>query len=431
MMEFSRIDFSKSISLTSKQQAFELKTKWDSERLGDVIDVKIGGTPSRSNSNYFTGDNLWVSISEMKGQVITDTKEKITEQGIKDSNVKLIPKGTTLLSFKLSIGKTAVAGKDLYTNEAIAGLIPKDKKQVLSPYIFHLFNAKLIDLENVGLNTFGKSLNSGYLKSEVKIPLPPPEVQQQIVVSCSLIDKEGEKAEKEIEKGYDIIEKLITDFSNQGYPTKKVSNLSEVNPSKSEVREVDENTVVSFIEMASVSEEGFISHKEDRLLKDVKSGSYRYFKEKDIIIAKITPCMENGKCAIATGLTNQIGFGSSEFHVFRVDEALTTNKFLFAFLNREVIRKEAEQNMTGSSGHRRVPDTFYKNLQIPVPTDKKNQTELISNIEKAEKKIKASQDIIDGVTKRKETVIKSYLMGEVTEPELAIAAEPKVDYKKK
>ena len=109
--------------------------------LGYIVNVLIGGTPARKNPAYFTGKNPWVSISEMAGGVITDTKEKITDKAVKESNVKLIPKGTTLLSFKLSIGKTAIAGCDLYTNEAIAGLIPKDNKAVLNEYLFQVFNA--------------------------------------------------------------------------------------------------------------------------------------------------------------------------------------------------------------------------------------------------------------------------------------------------
>lgn len=138
---------------------------------------------------YFTGKNLWVSIAEMKGQLITNTKEKITDEGVKKSNVKLIPKGTTLLSFKLSIGKTAIAGVDLYTNEAIAGLIPKDKEQIIDEYLFTLFNGRMIDLENVDNKAFGKSLNSKYLKN-VRIPLPPIPIQRQIVSECEKIKKE-------------------------------------------------------------------------------------------------------------------------------------------------------------------------------------------------------------------------------------------------
>ena len=115
---------------------------------------------------------------------------------------------------------------------------------------------------------------------------------------------------------------------------------------------------------------------------DKLSGSYTYFKEGDVVIAKITPCMENGKCALATGLSNGIGMGSSELHVFRAGEKVL-NSYLFAYLNRSVVRKYAEYNMTGASGHRRVPIDFYEDLQIPVP-DKKIQQKVVDECNKAD-----------------------------------------------
>lgn len=166
------------------------KEGWERVRLGQVCEILIGGTPARNNSAYFQGDNLWVSIAEMNGQVITDTKEKISDEAIKKSNVKLIPKDTTLLSFKLSIGKTAIAGKDLYTNEAIAGLIPNDKNKLLDMFLFYIFKWQTIDLDLKGNNAFGKSLNSSILKEEVKIPLPPLEIQTKITQSIETIQSQ-------------------------------------------------------------------------------------------------------------------------------------------------------------------------------------------------------------------------------------------------
>ena len=202
MLDFSRVSFNKAIKLATENK-IEIQSKWPLVKLGGdsgVCDIRIGGTPSRKNVSFFEGNNLWVSIAEMNGQVINDTKEKISDSGVKDSNVKLIPKGTTLLSFKLSIGKTAIAGKDLYTNEAIAALIPRNKKQVSDEYLFALFNGKMIDLENVGHKAFGKSLNSDYLKNEVNIPLPPPDVQKAIVSECEKISKERNAAEQKIKE---------------------------------------------------------------------------------------------------------------------------------------------------------------------------------------------------------------------------------------
>lgn len=151
------------------------------------------------------------------------------------------------------------------------------------------------------------------------------------------------------------------------YPLKKLFTVCDMNMPKTEVRSVRDDTIVSFVEMAAVSNDGYIVSKTDRPINELRAGSYTYFSEGDIIIAKITPCMENGKCAIAEDLTNGIGFGSSEFHTFRchMDEICT--KYLFHFLNQDVIRQAASEAMTGASGHRRVPQEFYTEMMIPVP----------------------------------------------------------------
>ena len=214
MIDFSRYVFDKVIKLTADKY-IEIDSKYPLAHLGGidgVCDIKIGGTPSRKNAAYFTGNHKWVSISEMRGQIITDTKEKITDDGVRDSNVKLIPKGTTLLSFKLSIGKTAIAGVDLYTNEAIAALIPKNKSIITDKYLFALFNGKMIDLENVGNKAFGKSLNSDYLKNEVMIPLPPLDIQQKIVSDCEKIDTEYHNSRMSIEEFRGKIAKVFEKY---------------------------------------------------------------------------------------------------------------------------------------------------------------------------------------------------------------------------
>ena len=118
------------------------------------------------------------------------------------------------------------------------------------------------------------------------------------------------------------------------WPKKPLKDLAILNPSKREVRDMSDETIVSFIEMAAVSEEGEIVRQDERPISSVIKGSYTYFSEDDIILAKITPCMENGKCALARGLVNQIGFGSSEFHVVRTRASELLPDFAFAYLSR-------------------------------------------------------------------------------------------------
>ena len=151
------------------------------------------------------------------------------------------------------------------------------------------------------------------------------------------------------------------------FPLVTLGDVCAINLPKSEIAAFDDATPVSFVEMASVSNKGYIVEKINRPLGEVRKGGYKYFAEGDIIVAKITPCMENGKCAIARGLTNSIGFGSTEFHVFRCRNEKILTEYLFAFLNREDIRQVAQSHMTGASGHRRVPESFYSKLLIPLP----------------------------------------------------------------
>ena len=189
LFDFSRPTFNNAIS-TSFRNEIIINSIYDLVTLGDVCQIKIGGTPSRRIHRYFEGNNPWVSIAEMNGQEIFDTKEKITDEAIEASNVKLIKKGTFLLSFKLSIGKTAIAGCDLYTNEAIAAIIPNNPKLLKPKFLFYLFKAKIIDLQNVDAKSFGKSVNSTFLRNNIKIPMPPVEVQDEIICKCQVIDDE-------------------------------------------------------------------------------------------------------------------------------------------------------------------------------------------------------------------------------------------------
>lgn len=150
------------------------------------------------------------------------------------------------------------------------------------------------------------------------------------------------------------------------YELVPLSKYVIVNPSKTEIKGLNNDTEVSFIDMASVSDRGYISNKLPKTIEELRKGSYTYFAENDIIVAKITPCMENGKCAIAKDLLNGIAMGSTEFHVFRCMPQIL-NGYLFALLNNDYVRSIAQKNMKGSSGHKRVPETFYKDMMIPLP----------------------------------------------------------------
>ena len=194
---------------------------------------------------------------------------------------------------------------------------------------------------------------------------PIAEEMQSYISRMPLIDMLNFKRDS-FEKNLSLVAKKKVEF-NTKWDKRRLASFCQTNPGKDQLSSLDDSYTVSFIEMSSVSNEGYITYKEDKTLRQLKKGSYTLFQDEDIIIAKITPCMENGKCALARNLTNGMAMGSSEFHVLRTNNDIVINDYLFHLLNRQVVRDFAEQNMTGTSGHRRVPIKWYEDLDIPVP----------------------------------------------------------------
>ena len=144
----------------------------------------------------------------------------------------------------------------------------------------------------------------------------------------------------------------------------KIGNVCILNPKKNEIEGID-NIEVSFIPMQNVSEKGDINTNEIKQLNEVKKG-FTYFRENDVLFAKITPCMENGKGAVAKGLKNNIGFGSTEFHVIRPSDKVNST-WIYTYTTFKSFRNEAERKMTGSAGQKRVPIKFFENYEIAIP----------------------------------------------------------------
>ncbi|MCL2410882.1 MAG: N-6 DNA methylase [Treponema sp.] len=306
-----------------------------------------------------------------------------------------------------AVGKIAWLNESALVNQRVL-VIEGDFIKI--QYLYLILNTE--DFSKYVLNcATGNAQKNVAAKSilEYQIPFPHLDIQKKIVAEIENINEKCNSARMIIDIYQNKIENIFNNMELIGEQseTKQLKLLAKFNPSKTELNDCGANILVSFVEMASVSNEGYIENKVDRKLSDIRKGSYTFFKENDIIIAKITPCMENGKCAIATDLTNKIGMGSSEFHVIRCNDEIN-NKYLFAYLNRQIIRDDAKQNMTGASGHRRVPIAFYENLSILLPALNK-QTEIVAEIEKCEIEIAKAKLKLEELEQSRKEIINKYL----------------------
>lgn len=167
----------------------------------------------------------------------------------------------------------------------------------------------------------------------------------------------------------------------------RLKHLAEINPTKSEITHLDSKTEVSFVALEDFGTDGEIKNTETRPLDEVYDG-YTYFREGDIAIAKITPSFENGKGAICRDLKNGIGFGTTELHILRPREGVST-EFLWYILRSKSFVDEAENAMRGVAGQQRVPADFIRNYKSHLPSlssqrnivgEIKSETEKISTL---------------------------------------------------
>lgn len=203
----------------------------------------------------------------------------------------------------------------------------------------------------------------------------------------------------------------------------RLGDVAHINPRFDKFSLADD-VPVSFVQMASVgAADGKINVSIVRPFVEVKKGSYTPFKDGDVLFAKVTPCMENGKMAVARGLTNGVGFGSSEFHVLRPSDQVDA-KYLYYFVSSQAFRKEAAGHMTGAVGLRRVPAAFLADAQLPlVPLDEQRRivAEIEQQFSRLDEAVANLQRVKANLKRYKASVLKAAVEGRLVETEASIA----------
>lgn len=340
-------------------------------RLGDICTIQSGGTPSRHNKAYWDDGTIpWVKISDIKDKYLDATEERITKLGLENSSAKIFPAGTILYTIFATLGEVCILNIEAATNQAISG-IQLESEQVDKNYLYHYLSSLKSIVNNIGRGVAQNNINMTILRN-FEIPLPSLEEQRKIAAVLDKVSDLIAKRRTQLDKLDELVKSRFIEMFGMpgtdafGWGMNRLGNACYINPKKGQDTRLVKGLDVSFVPMPAVTEHGEIDASARKKYEEVKTG-FTYFAEHDVLFAKITPCMENGKGAIARNLCNGIGFGSTEFHVLRPIQEKTNPHWIYTLTSFSQFREDAANNMTGSAGQRRVPVSFLENYLVSVP----------------------------------------------------------------
>lgn len=257
---------------------------------------------------------------------------------------------------------------------------------------------------------FVKIENDGFDLGAQRRPIEGSQLAEarKVLLQWKIGHKKAQKAQEKLAQAVSrkrILESADHNLSGERYrvqaptirlnwPMVRLADLCVVNPPKREIASLPADLEVSFVPMSAVPEnQPTFSAFETRSLGQVVKG-YTYFRDGDVLVAKITPCFENGKGAIVGGLRNGIGFGSTEFIVVRPDRDRLMSEMVYLFLSSAKFRDRGKKHMTGSAGQQRVPVSLVEDLEVPLPP-LEVQEKIVAELDGYRKVIEGARQVID------------------------------------
>jgi len=350
----------------------ELPKGWRWVKLRDIAKEFVsGGTPSTGVPEYWDGNIPWVTGADVTDFWVSEGRKFITEEGIKNSVTRLVPRNTVLIVTRTGVGKAGIAANALCFSQDITGIICC--KNILPEYLAWFIFSQRDSLVNIQRGATIKGLTRNDIEG-LQIPLPPVEEQQRIAAIIQELMQEVERAgaacEKQLEAAKALpaayLREVFESEESKKWERKKLAEVCQINPSRPKNFHRSPNSLTSFVPMVAVDEKtGTISKPEVVQYSKVSKG-YTYFEENDVLFAKITPCMQNGKHVIAKSLIDGIGLGTTEFHVLRPNNEVLS-EWVWYFIRQPHFLEEAAVYFTGAVGQQRVPVIFLSDYIVPVP----------------------------------------------------------------
>ena len=404
--------------------------EWEVKTLGDIASIERGkfSARPRNDPKFFGGATPFIQtgdITRSNGRNVTYS-QTLNSRGLAVS--RLFPANSLYFTIAANIGDVAIVNYQSACPDSL--VVIKQKQNIDKEWLYHFLSDKKDEFEIIATSNAQLNINLEKL-NPYKLSIPSKKEQTAIANALSDVDALLTELEKLIAKKQAIktatMQQLLTgktrlpefayykDGDKQGQPIgTKHSELGEI-PEDWEVvcfgelfeqstsrKNLKANTLATFIGMQDVSENAKLIRQISVAASNVKSG-FTYFEKGDVLVAKITPCFENGKGCHTKTLNTDIGFGSTEFHVLKAKHH-SDSDFIYYWTTRDILRSNLEREMVGSAGHRRVPFSAIQDYPIPCPSTKQEQTEIAnilsdmdSEIQTLEQRLKKTRQIKQGM----------------------------------
>ena len=394
MLDFSRTEFSKVISLNVKMTTEEMVSQWPVARLSDHVEIISGGTPKTDVSDYWDGNIPWLSVADF-GKVdrfVYKTEKYITDLGLKSSNACYLDAGDIIISARGTVGATAQLAIPMTFNQSCYGL--KAKNGLDKNYLFYILRREISQLKSNATGvTFGAIIKTTF--DTIKIPLPPLDIQQKIVAECEAVDKAVEEAKRIVDAKNIEIDNIVINASATSRKLEdaavKVSTTIDPQAHSGEV---------SYIGLENIeSQTGKLVGEIQTEYQAIKSTKI-VFQVNDVLYGKLRPNLNK------VYLAKQNGICSTDILVFRFANA-NLAKYYSYFLRTATFNKEVLKTVKGQQ----LPRTSWEAIKvIKVPElSNKNLTTLVHEIEALENQIATAQAVIDAAPDQKQAILKTYL----------------------
>lgn len=382
---------------------------WRRVALKDIGQIIGGGTPKTSISENFGDDYPWITpkdLSQQKSRYVLRGERGISAQGLSSSSAKLLPKGTVLLSSRAPIGLTAIAAQPVTTNQGCRSFVPGPEVDTL--FMYYLLGSMTEEFKrNANGSTFKEI--SGSTLASIEVSIPSLREQRAIAATLGALDDKIESNRRAIS----IIDELVrarfeADFDlAQADDGVSVSDLVLINRKQ----KLSRGTKATYVGMSSLTE--FAPEIFEWEIREFGSG--QKFVNGDVLMARITPCLENGKTAIVDMLEDgEVGWGSTEYVVLS-PKGLITTPWIYALARHELVREWAIRRMTGTSGRQRFQAAGFSDYRIAEP-DQKRLEEFNSFAVPLFNRITQLRNETKRLTSLRDTLLPELLSGRVSMP---------------